>query len=51
MDVLVSPFDSTNGPRTARVLGRSLEGIVLTLAVGLTDGVNGRKIEHVEPHT
>src|SRR5215475_13155153 len=40
-----------NGPGTPWVIGSSHGGIVLTLAVDLANGMNGREIEDVKTHT
>jgi hypothetical protein len=40
-----------NGPGTAWAIRSSHGGIVLALAVDLANGMNGRKIEDVKPHT
>ncbi len=47
---LVAAFRAADGIRAARVAGLCSEGVVAALAVLHADGMNGRKVQHVEAH-
>src|SRR5436305_4524246 len=48
MDGVMAATRIPNSPRRARVLGKRGEGVVAALAVGVTDRMDRREIEHVE---
>src|SRR5690606_797162 len=50
MNGLVPAFGRTNGIRTSRLVWASFDSVVLALAVGLPDRVDGRKVQHIESH-
>src|SRR5215213_6438022 len=50
MDRLVPALLAPDGVGAARVVGTGFQGVVPTLAVGLTDGVYGGQIHHVKAH-
>src|SRR5216684_2253765 len=48
MDRLVAALRAADGPRAADVVGRGGERVVLALAPGAPDGMDGRQVDHVE---
>ncbi len=49
-DVLVSALGRADCPRAADILGSGGQCIVGALAVDASDRMDGRKVQHVEPH-
>ncbi len=49
-NVLVAAFRGTDGPGTAHIAGLGAQRVVRALAVDAADGMDGRKIQHIEPH-
>src|SRR6266513_3430070 len=50
LDRLVSASLTSDGPWHARIARLARDGVVPTLAVGVTNGMNRRKINDVETH-
>src|SRR5690606_23002299 len=50
MDGLVAPICGADRPRASRVVGARFEGVVGSLAEGLPDRMNRRKVENIEAH-
>ncbi|OPY09526.1 MAG: hypothetical protein A4E68_00434 [Syntrophaceae bacterium PtaB.Bin095] len=50
MDGLVAAFRRPNRPGTARILRAGCDGVVPALSLHPADGMDGRKVEHIETH-
>ena len=49
-NILMAAFRGTDSPGTADIVGFGAQRIVRALAVDAADGMNGRKIQHIDPH-
>ena len=50
MHRLMPALLGADGPGAARIFRARQQGVVAALAVGAADGMNGRKVQHVEAH-
>ena len=50
MEGIVATVLTTNGIGTAGIPGQRRQAVVAPLAIGLADGMDGRKVQYIEPH-
>ncbi len=48
--ILVAPFQGANGPGAADIARLRGQGVVAAFALFAANGVDGRKVQHVEAH-